>query len=218
MCLAASIDPEKFKLPYKPEVLLACRRNLFLGGCDYEVTAEALRGYKYIVAFSINLDEMSDFADLVLPETVYLEKLHIIPNRLTWSHTAQTGYFYWGVRQPVAAPVGEARDWTDVLMELKQYRKPVYITENGIADTKDAKRAKFIRDHLYWVNRAINDKIDVRGYFYWSLLDNFEWERGFGPRFGLVEINFKTMERKIRPSAYEYKKICETNSVLEIRN
>ncbi len=101
----------------------------------------------------------------------------------------------------------------NVLMELGRYRKPVYITENGIADAKDAKRAKFIKDHLYWVKRAIDDKVDVRGYFYWSLLDNFEWELGFGPRYGLVEVDFETMERRIRPSAYEYKKICETNSL-----
>ncbi len=101
----------------------------------------------------------------------------------------------------------------NVLMELKRYHKPVYVTENGIADTKDIKRAKFIKEHLYWVKRAIDDKIDVRGYFHWSLLDNFEWADGFGPRFGLVEVDFKTMERKIRPSAYEYKKICENNSL-----
>lgn len=101
----------------------------------------------------------------------------------------------------------------NVLMELKRYHKPVYVTENGIADAKDTKRAKFIKDHLYWVKRAIDDKINIRGYFYWSLLDCFEWERGFGPRFGLVEVDFDTIERKIRPSAHEYKKICENNSL-----
>ncbi len=101
----------------------------------------------------------------------------------------------------------------NVLARLKRYRKPVYITENGIADATDARRAKFIRDHLYWVNRAIHDGIDVRGYFYWSLLDNFEWAHGLGPRFGLVEMNYETMERKIRSSAYEYKRICESNSL-----
>ncbi|MBI2670158.1 MAG: glycoside hydrolase family 1 protein [Candidatus Yanofskybacteria bacterium] len=104
-----------------------------------------------------------------------------------------------------------------VLMELKKYRKPIYIAENGIADAVDSKRAKFIKDHLYWVHRAIHDGIDVRGYFYWSLLDNFEWDKGFEPRFGLVEMNYETMERGIRSSAYEYKKICETN-MLETNN
>ncbi len=101
----------------------------------------------------------------------------------------------------------------NVLMGLKRYRKPIYITENGIADAKDTKRAKFIKNHLYWVSRAINDNINVRGYFYWSLLDNFEWADGFEPKFGLVEVDYKTMERRIRPSAYEYKKICDSNSL-----
>ncbi|MFH1091195.1 MAG: molybdopterin-dependent oxidoreductase, partial [Pseudomonadota bacterium] len=118
MHLATSIEPEKYKLPYHPEVLLTCRRNLFMGGCDYKITAEALRKYRFIASFCVTLDEMSDFADLVLPEAIGLEKLQFMPNRLTWSHTAQTGYFYWGVRQPVVAPLGEARDWADVLMEL----------------------------------------------------------------------------------------------------
>ena len=101
----------------------------------------------------------------------------------------------------------------NVLSELKGYNLPVYITENGLADTADTKRAKYIKDHLGWVSQAIHDGVDVRGYFYWSLLDNFEWADGFGPRFGLVEMNYDTMERKIRPSAYEYKKICESNSL-----
>src|SRR3990172_1590585 len=118
MNLAASIDPEKYKLPYKPEVLFSCRRNLFLGGCDYEVTAKALKEYKFIAAFCITLDEMSEFADLVLPEATGLEKMQFMPNLLVWGMTAQTGYFYYGIRQPVVAPLGEARDWLDVLWEL----------------------------------------------------------------------------------------------------
>jgi len=118
MNLAASLDPEKYKLPYKPEVLLSCRRNLFMGGCDYEVTARALKNYKFIAAFCVTLDEMSEFADLVLPEAVGLEKQQFMPNLLVWSMTAQTGYFYWGIRQPGVAPLGEARDWVDVLTDL----------------------------------------------------------------------------------------------------
>ena len=100
-----------------------------------------------------------------------------------------------------------------VLKELKRYNTPIYITENGLADTKDAKREKFIKEHLRWIWQAIQDGVDVRGYFYWSLLDNFEWAHGFEPRFGLVGVDYETMERKIRPSAWEYKRICETNSL-----
>ncbi|OGM96504.1 MAG: hypothetical protein A3B86_00395 [Candidatus Yanofskybacteria bacterium RIFCSPHIGHO2_02_FULL_38_22b] len=99
------------------------------------------------------------------------------------------------------------------LLDLKKYKKPIFITENGISDRTDQKRKKFIKDHLYWSWKAVQDGVDVLGYLYWSLLDNFEWHHGFGPRFGLVEVDYKTFERHIRPSAYEYAKICQTNSL-----
>ena len=98
-----------------------------------------------------------------------------------------------------------------VLKDLKKYNKPIYITENGVADAKDIHREKFIKEHLRWVHKAISKGVDVRGYFYWSLLDNFEWDKGFWPRFGLVEMDYKTMERRVRPSAYEYAKIVKEN-------
>ena len=99
------------------------------------------------------------------------------------------------------------------LMELKKFNKPIYVIENGVADGKDELREKFIKDHLHWVWQAIHDGADVHGYLYWSFLDNFEWARGFKPRFGLVEIDYKTFERKIRPSAWEYAKICKDNTL-----
>jgi len=100
-----------------------------------------------------------------------------------------------------------------VLKELKKYQKPIYITENGLADTKDKLRKDFIKNHLFWIHKAIQDKVDVRGYFHWSLIDNFEWEKGFEPRFGLVEIDYKTLERKPRPSAHYYAEICKENTL-----
>jgi beta-glucosidase len=99
------------------------------------------------------------------------------------------------------------------LMELKKYKKPIFITENGIADSKDELRDKFIKEHLRWVWQAIHDGADVRGYMYWSLLDNFEWARGFEPRFGLVEVSRETFARKVRPSTLEYAKICKDNEL-----
>jgi beta-glucosidase len=99
------------------------------------------------------------------------------------------------------------------LKELKKCGKPIYITENGLADTKDKLRKDFIKNHLYWIHKTISEGIDVRGYFHWSLIDNFEWAMGFEPRFGLVEIDYKTLERKPRPSAFYYAKICKNNSL-----
>lgn len=90
---------------------------------------------------------------------------------------------------------------------------PIYITENGIADADDGQRAGYIADHLGAVWRGLNDGADVRGYFHWSLLDNFEWARGFEPRFGLVEVDYKTMARTVRPSARVYARIAKRNSL-----
>ncbi len=101
-----------------------------------------------------------------------------------------------------------------VLKNLKRYKKPIYITENGLADASDEKRAKFVKENIFWTHKAMRDGVDVRGYFYWTLLDNFEWDKGFLPRFGLLEVNYKTLERRIRPSAYEYAKICKENTLI----
>ena len=97
-----------------------------------------------------------------------------------------------------------------VIKYLERYRLPIYVTENGIADARDAHREFFLREHLSWVKQAIKEGADVRGYFHWSLLDNFEWDKGFWPCFGLVEVDYATMERKVRPSALAYKRIIET--------
>lgn len=98
----------------------------------------------------------------------------------------------------------------NVLQWLSLYHRPIIVTENGIADAADKLRAGFIRDHVAVIARALAQKIDIRGYLYWSLLDNFEWREGFGPRFGLVAVDYRTMARTVRSSAYEYKKIIQS--------
>jgi len=81
---------------------------------------------------------------------------------------------------------------------------PVYVTENGIADDSDTKRAAFIEDHLMVLNRAIRDGMDIRGYFYWSLIDNFEWTQGYAKRFGLFRVDFATQARTLREGSRVY--------------
>jgi beta-glucosidase len=90
---------------------------------------------------------------------------------------------------------------------------PVYVTENGIADAADGKRGPFLERHLTELARAIAEGFDVRGYFHWSLLDNFEWAEGYEPRFGLVEVDYATQERRPRPSAHLYARIARERSV-----
>ena len=91
-----------------------------------------------------------------------------------------------------------------VTQQLKQYNVPLIITENGIPDANDAKRASFITDHVAAIDRSVADGANVRGYFYWSLLDNFEWSEGFWPRFGLVSVDRSSQARTVRPSARVY--------------
>ncbi len=95
----------------------------------------------------------------------------------------------------------------NVIMDLKKYQKPIYITENGVADGADTRRPKFLRQSLLAVQKALADGADVRGYLYWALTDNYEWQNGYGPRFGLVEIDYATQKRTVRPSAKIFKEI-----------
>jgi beta-glucosidase len=90
---------------------------------------------------------------------------------------------------------------------------PVYITENGVADAKDDRRASFLVRHLAELARCATDGIDVRGYFHWSLLDNFEWAEGYEPRFGLVEVDFATGTRRPRESARLYARIARERAL-----
>lgn len=99
------------------------------------------------------------------------------------------------------------------LRGLKKFNRPIFITENGWPFVSNEFQSRFIRENLFWIHKAISEKINVRGYFYWSLLDNFEWAFGYKKRFGLVAVNFKTFERKIRPAALEYAKICRENQL-----
>jgi anaerobic selenocysteine-containing dehydrogenase len=108
-------DPELFGLPYEPEVLIVCRRNLLMNNVNPVQSAEMLRKIPFIVSFAIQLDETAEFADLVFPEAHYLERLDLFPNIPILNVAQGTGYYYWGLRQPV---VEGPRSWVDVLLEV----------------------------------------------------------------------------------------------------
>jgi len=83
--------------------------------------------------------------------------------------------------------------------------KPILVTENGIADDSDQKRARFIREHVCRVLEARWRGVNVRGYFYWTLMDNFEWTHGYTKRFGLYHVDFATQRRTLRRGSEIYK-------------
>ena len=100
-----------------------------------------------------------------------------------------------------------------VLNELRGLGKPVYITENGLATNDDEWRERYLGEILSYVQRAIADGVDVRGYFHWTNMDNFEWARGYAMHFGLIGIDRKTLERRIKPSGRLYARIARANAL-----
>ena len=101
----------------------------------------------------------------------------------------------------------------EVLMRLSALKRPLIITENGTYMTDDAHRWRYIQGHLRVLADAMKAGAPVKGYCYWSLLDNFEWAEGYGPRFGLIEVDYATQERRVRESARRYAEICRTNQM-----
>jgi beta-glucosidase len=101
-----------------------------------------------------------------------------------------------------------------VLNELKGLGKPVYITENGLASNDDEWRQRYLGEILSNVHLAIQDGVDVRGYFHWTNMDNFEWARGYQMHFGLIGVDRRTMERTIKPSGRLYARIAKANALL----
>ncbi len=102
----------------------------------------------------------------------------------------------------------------DALMILARYKKPIYVCEAGVADAADTGRAEYIERQIAGTWKALQKGVDVRAHIYWSLFDNYEWALGFEKRFGLIEIDYASLERKVRPSAQHYKKIIENNGIL----
>ncbi len=90
----------------------------------------------------------------------------------------------------------------------KRYPLPIMITENGVADSAGVHRPMFIRRHAYAVKRAIEEGIDVRGFFHWSLMDNFEWAEGFGARFGLYRMDRATLARTPAGGWEEFRRLA----------
>jgi beta-glucosidase len=101
----------------------------------------------------------------------------------------------------------------DSLKWLRQFMLPIYITENGIGDEADRLRPRYLLTHLRQLWRAVNFNWDVRGYFHWSLVDNFEWERGWTHRFGLYAVDTETQQRTPRTSARLYAEVCRSRAL-----
>jgi beta-glucosidase len=101
----------------------------------------------------------------------------------------------------------------ETLKWARGFNLPIVITENGVEDAEDTLRPRYLLEHLHQIWRAVNENYPIKGYFHWTLVDNFEWERGWTQRFGLWELDVATQTRRKRPSADLYAEICRENGI-----
>jgi beta-glucosidase len=97
----------------------------------------------------------------------------------------------------------------------RKFDLPIYITEHGAASNDEAFRERDLRENLTALHGAIAEGVDVRGFFYWSLMDNFEWQFGYTKKFGLLGVDFndEKLPRSMKPLAEVYARICGENSI-----
>lgn len=132
-----------------------------------------------------------------------------------------TTYMKYCAKRNPATPVNdlgwymEPSGIYDVLTQLgRRYKRPVFVTENGLADARDEHREWWIQETVAAMQNALADGVDLRGYLHWSLLDNFEWKYGWWPEFGLIHVDREQgMARTIRPSARAYAKTIKKLTV-----
>ena len=162
-------DPGKFNLPYKVEMLIMFRHNQLMTSANPERTAEAFKKVPFVLYFATHIDEQANFADLLLPEKHFMERLELFLNAGSTPINPATGYYYWSLRQPLVEPYGESRQFTEVLIEL-------------------AHRAGFSED-LYLIINAHNLKepfrLDVNKKYTWAEILDRQAKSKFGPDMGL---------------------------------
>ena len=114
---------------------------------------------------------------------------------------------------------GRCMYWA-IRLYWERYHLPIMVTENGMANpdvvgadgkVHDQIRMKFLDVFIANLKRAVDEGIPVLGYQHWSIMDNFEWAEGYGPRFGLVHVDYETQKRTIKDSGYHYAQIIRNN-------
>jgi beta-glucosidase len=183
--------------------------------------------------YTYRKDKLLDFLFVKLSDLIGNDLFYILTGKKTHDFIGLNYYFHYRVKKPDFNALGrfvsaekEGREASDIgweinpqgifdaLLDVNKYNLPIYILENGVAASVDHTRQRFIISYLKEVFHAIKEGVPVKGYFYWSLTDGFEWENGYIPRYGLVDVDFKTFKRSVRPSGKLYAEICGNNAII----
>lgn len=177
---------------------------------DAMTTGRLLLSIPFVVRIDEDYPELAHTLDFVGVNYYTREKIHFnlaSPTKFELAPKDPNGNY--GDTGDEVYPEG----FYSTLRVAGSYGKPVYITENGMVDAADVRRLPYICDHLRQLAYAMQDGTDVRGYIHWSLTDNWEWVYGFGPRAGLVWIDYATLTRTVRQSGKLMSRIIESSSL-----
>ena len=198
------------KNPWSPLDVLAAKS---LAGSVNEVFSNAIREGR--VKFAL----YKDFIREAIGTQDYVGIQYYSSDLVSFS-PANPGELFTKRHYPPGAALSETKFIADVpdgmtqaLKWASQFNLPIYITENGIEDSKDALRPAYIARHLHRIWQAASANYQIKGYFHWSQVDNFEWERGWSQRFGLWELDVDSQKRTRRASADLYGAICRENGL-----
>jgi len=183
-----------------PEYQISISKNCFYVKSDFFLFKFPVKLFKDYIIYAY-LDRVKDYVDF-LGINYYM---HLEPKLLFMKH--KEGLFSdmnWYMKPS---------SMYDLLLEIYgRYKIPIIITENGLADEKDKYRQWWIKETVDCLERLLSEGVDIKGYTYWSLLDNFEWDSGFWPKFGLVEVDSVTKKRSIKKSGYFYRDLIKEKS------
>lgn len=159
-------------------------------------------GVNYYTGYYVDL-KINYFSTTMRNEALY------VPHHLPFGKTVRPKTYKTDMGWPIVPDF-----FLDVLKHVyKAYKKPIFITENGIADRDDIYRPFYILTHLVSVWKAMEEGIDIKGYIHWATIDNLEWLEGFAKRFGLIEVDPVSGQRKLRKGARVYDAIIKSGKI-----
>ncbi len=234
--------PKPKKYPYDPEAAVKVYRNLVKAHrAAYDVIHKISdeRKFKPLVGIShftryVEPHNPDRLEDKIAAASIKLFDNHYFINAIE-THLDYIGLNYYtrtivrfsfwsslffsefiSFKEPDIYPEGLA----NLVREFLIYEKPIIITENGMSDQQKIGRKEFLKLHLAELHKAVSEadqkNVKILGYFYWALIDTWEWEeQNFGSKMGLIEVNFQTFERKVKPSSWIYRDIIESNGLTE---
>lgn len=177
---------------------------------------------KPVTAFGVYRSHQKDMAEIAQPLDFVGLNLYTPYNGSQWGGDGNS--IPGGApRNSLGWPVDERVIYWTIRFVYERYHLPIMVTENGFSDNEfvsrdgcvhDAMRTEFLYRYLDSLKRAVEEGFPLLGYQHWSVMDNFEWAEGYDPRFGLIYVDFATGRRTIKDSAWEYKKIIESNGAI----